>query len=236
MSQLVIIVLASWLAGVAAFIGGILAQIEGTADTEGKREIVHGVVAFGGGILVAAVAFALAPMGIAVLTPLVLASTFFLGGLAFCVLDAHLSKRGGSKAQFMAMLMDFLPEAISLGAVFGHNHSLGILLAMFIGAQNLPEGFNSYREIVALGVKPRRALTALFSISFLGPIAACMGYLFLQDQAKLTAGIMSFAAGGILYLIFQDIAPKSKMRRHWIPPLGAVMGFIVGMIGKQVIG
>jgi hypothetical protein len=58
-------------------------------------------------------------------------------------------KRGGSKAQFMAMLMDFVPEAIALGALFGHNHRAGILLALFIGAQNLPEGFNSYHEIVA---------------------------------------------------------------------------------------
>ena len=236
MSQLVIIVLASWLAGAAAFIGGIFARIEGTAETQAKREMVHGVVAFGGGILVAAVAFALAPEGIALLAPAVLAATFFLGGLAFCVLDAHLSKRGGTKAQSMAMLMDFVPEAICLGAVFGHNHRLGILLAVFIGAQNLPEGFNSFREIVASGARPRGALTALLAISLLGPIAACMGYLFLQDQAKLTAGIMSFAAGGILYLIFQDIAPESKMPRHWMPPLGAVLGFIVGMIGKQVIG
>jgi ZIP family zinc transporter len=236
MSQLVIIVLASWLAGVTAFIGGILAWIEGTAETEAKRELVHGVVAFGGGILVAAVAFALVPEGIAVLAPVTLAATFSVGGLAFCVLDAQLSKRGGTKAQFMAMLMDFLPEAISLGAVFGHNHRLGILLAVFIGAQNLPEGFNSFREIVVSGARPRGALTALLGISLLGPIAACMGYLFLQNQAKLTAGIMTFAAGGILYLIFQDIAPQSKMRRHWTPPLGAVLGFVVGMIGKQVIG
>jgi ZIP family zinc transporter len=231
-----IMVLASWLAAVAGFIGGILARMEGTAETEAKREIVHGVVAFGGGILVAAVAFALAPEAIAVLSTVVLATTFFLGGLAFCVLDAQLSKRGGSKAQFMAMLMDFLPEAIALGAVFGHNLRLGILLAVFIGAQNLPEGFNSFREIVASGARPRAALTALLAISLLGPIAACAGYLFLQDQAKLTAGIMNFAAGGILYLIFQDIAPASNMRRHWTPPLGAVLGFVVGMIGKQVIG
>jgi hypothetical protein len=121
MSHIVIIVLASWLAGFAAFMGGMLARIEGTAETTAKREIVHGVVAFGGGILVAAVAFALVPEGMAALTPVTLATTFLVGGLAFCFLDAQLSKQGGTKAQFMAMLMDFLPEAISLGAVFGHN-------------------------------------------------------------------------------------------------------------------
>jgi len=44
------------------------------------------------------------------------------------------------------------------------------------------------------------------------------------------------AGGGILYLVFQDIAPQAPMRRHWAPPLGAVMGFMVGMIGKQLLG
>jgi len=235
-SQLMIIVVVSWLAGMAAFLGALVARFERTRETEFKREIIHGVVAFGGGILVAAVAFALAPEGIAVLGPVSLATTFCLGGLAFSVLDAQLSKQGGTKAQFMAMLMDFLPEAISLGAVFGHNQRLGVLLAAFIGAQNLPEGFNAFREIVAAGAKRRSALTTLLAVSLLGPIAACMGYLFLQDRANITAGIMSFAAGGVLYLVFQDIAPQAKMRRHWTPPLGAVLGFVIGMIGKQLIG
>jgi zinc transporter, ZIP family len=236
MHELVTILIASWLAGVAAFVGGFIAWIEGSAETEAKRKIIHGVIAFGGGILLSAVAFALAPEGIATLGPVSLAIVFSAGGFLFCIFDVYLTRRGGTKAQFMAMLMDFVPEAISLGAVFGHNHRLGVLLAAFIGAQNLPEGFNSYREIVASGGKPRTTLTTLLVISLLGPIAASTGYLFLQGQTKLTAGIMCFAAGGILYLIFQDIAPQSKMRRHWTPALGAVLGFVVGMIGKQLIG
>jgi ZIP family zinc transporter len=70
----------------------------------------------------------------------------------------------------------------------------------------------------------------------LGPAAGFLGYVFLRDMPVVTAGIMSFAGGGILYLIFQDIAPLSKMQRHWTPPLGAVLGFLVGMIGKQLLG
>jgi ZIP family zinc transporter len=236
MSDLVIVLLASWLAGIASFVGGLCAEFEGTADTEHKRELLHGVVAFGGGILTAAIAFALIPQAMSVLPAMGLAATFCLGGLAFCALDAYLSRRGGSKAQFIAMLMDFIPEAIALGALFGHNHQAGILLALFIGAQNVPEGFNSFREIRASRISSRTALSGLFGISFLGPVAACSGYLWLQNQPMLTAGIMSFAAGGILYLVFQDIAPQSKMRRHWLPPLGAVLGFAVGMVGKQLLG
>ena len=92
MSQLGIIIIASWLAGLAAFVGAVIARIESSAETETKREIIHGVIAFGGGILVAAVAFALTPVGIAVLSPASLAVTFCAGGLLFCLLDAYLSR------------------------------------------------------------------------------------------------------------------------------------------------
>lgn len=125
MTDLMIVALLSWLAGISAFFGGLLAKFEGTAETEGKCELIHGIVAFGGGILVAAIAFALTPKAIEVLSPIPLVVTFCLGGFVFCALDAHLSRRGGSKAQFMAMLVDFLPEAIALGALFGHNQKGG---------------------------------------------------------------------------------------------------------------
>lgn len=228
MSQIVIIVVASWLAGAAAFVGGVIARLEGSMETQTKREVIHGIIAFGGGILLAAVAFALVPEGIALLSPLTLTVVFCAGGLLFCLLDASIARHGGNKAQFMALLMDFLPEAISLGAVFGHDRQLGLLLAAFIGAQNLPEGFNAFREITASGMKPRVALAALLAASLLGPLAACVGYFFLQEQAGLTAGIMIFASGGILYLIFQDIALNRKCDgtgcRHWVRFWGLLSG------------
>ena len=236
MSQLLVIALVSWLAGIAAFIGGFFAKIEGSSETEAKREVIHGIVAFGGGILLAAVAFALVPEGMAVLSVGGLALSFCAGGLIFCAMDAGISRGGGSRAQFMAMLLDFIPEAIALGALFAQSKSTGMLLALFIGAQNLPEGFNAHRETVAAGATERNSLIALLAISLLGPLAACSGFLFLRHQPTLTACIMSAAGGGILYLVFQDIAPQSKLKRHWTPPLGAVFGFVVGMIGKKLLG
>lgn len=233
MSQLTIIIIASWLAGLAAFGGGVIAWATDGANTGLKREVTHGIIAFGGGILIAAVSFALLPTAMVELSPLALGATFCAGGLLFCILDAQLSRSGETKAQLLAMLLDFLPEALALGAVFSQDHRLGILLAAFIGAQNLPEGFNTFMELTTVGIRSRVALITLLVISLLGPIAACTGYFFLQDQVKVTASIMAFAGGGIIYLIFQDIAPQSKVRKHWIPALGAVLGFAVGMIGKQ---
>ena len=139
-------------------------------------------------------------------------------------------------AQFLAMLMDFLPEAISLGAVFADNRKLGLLLAGFIGIQNLPEGFNSFRELKAAGQNARLVLVTLFAVAFLGPLAAPAGYFLLQDHPNVTASIMAFAGGGILYLLFEDIAPQTTMKNYWLPPMGAVFGFLGGMIGNMLIG
>lgn len=234
--ELLIILGVTWLAGLAAFGGGLIARLEGSAESETKREIVHGMVAFGGGILLAAVAFALTPESMEVLPTTLLALTFLGGGLVFCGVDAALSRSQGNKAQFLAMLLDFIPEAIALGALFTKSRDTGIVLALFIGAQNLPEGFNTHRENLAGGMTNRRSLKSLFWVSLAGPISACGGYFLLSDHETITACLMSFASGGILYLIFQDIAPQAKLGRHWTPPLGAVLGFAFGMIGQQVLG
>lgn len=236
MKELTAIVLFSWIAGFAACIGAGMAAVERFPESLLKKEIIRGIVAFGGGILVAAVGFALVPHGIDLLSAPVLGLLFGLGGIAFCRLDIRLSRTGGSKAQFTAMLSDFLPEAIALGAVFAHDRHLGLLLALFIGAQNLPEGFNAFRELRDGGARIATILHSIFLISFLGPIAALTGFYCLQLRPAVTAGIMVFAGGGILYLVFQDIAPQAKLRRHWLPPLGAVLGFVVGMLGKKMLG
>jgi ZIP family zinc transporter len=47
---------------------------------------------------------------------------------------------------------------------------------------------------------------------------------------------MLFAAGGILYLIFEDIAPQAALRNRHAPPLGAVAGFLLGLAGQLMTG
>ena len=148
MSELATILLFSWIAGFMAFVGGFFAWLEGSAETEGKQEFVHAIVAFGGGILASAVALTLIPGAMKILIPNFLFATFCLGGIVFCILDNVITKYGGNKAQFMAMLLDFIPEALALGVVWAYKPRVGILLALFIGFQNLPEGFNAFRELL----------------------------------------------------------------------------------------
>ena len=73
-------------------------------------------------------------------------------------------------------------------------------------------------------------------MALLGPISGVAGYLWLAQSPVSIAALMMFAAGGILYSIFQDIAPQVPLKKHWAPPMGALFGFLVGILGSMALG
>lgn len=238
MEDLLKIILSASFSGVTVFLGGILSSLFERHFRNGilKEEIIHTSVAFGGGIIIAAVSFVLVPKGMGLLPLFPMAILFLCGATIFFYLDRYIEEKGGTISQLLAMLMDFVPEAIALGAVFASDHNLGLLLAIFIGLQNLPESFNSYLDLRNIGYTSKKCLFILFFLSFSGIFAALLGYLLLSNMPQLTASLMLISSGGILYLIFQDIAPMSKLQKSWFPAFGVSFGFLVGMIGQKILG
>ncbi len=238
MENLIKIIGYSFFSGITVFLGGVLSILFERYFKEGlvKKVIIHTSIAFGGGIIIAAVSFVLVPksMNELSLTPIII--IFLSGAIFFFFLDRYIAKKGGTISQLLAMLMDFIPEAIALGAVFATDHNLGLLLAIFIGLQNLPEAFNSYIDLRNSGYTSKKSLLILFFLSFSGILAAVSGDLLLSNMPQLTASLMLFSSGGILYLIFQDIAPMSKSQKSSFPALGVNFGFLVGMIGQKLLG
>ena len=84
------------LAGIAMPFGAWLAKVDGVKQYRFSRELHHSVLAFGAGVLLAAVAFVLVPHGIAELNPLFSVLCFICGGLAFMGLDHIIAKMAGS--------------------------------------------------------------------------------------------------------------------------------------------
>ena len=220
--------------GFPIVIGGLLSSYLKTKNFKLKERFNHWVIAFGGGALIAAIAFALVPRSAMQLSLTEMTITFLLGTACFMVVDMLISKSGSPLSQVLAMMMDSVPEGLALGASFAHNHGLGLLLAIFIGLQNLPEGFNSYLELNERMTKIK-TLLLLFVLAVADVVSALFGEIFLDEKPKIIAYIMIFASGGILYLVFQDIAPLSKVRKNWIPATGASFGFILGMMGERLI-
>lgn len=224
------------LAGITIPIGAHVASIERIKPQWLEDELRHAIIAFGGGVLLAAVSLVLVPEGIRDLSPFWVVLAFALGGLVVFALDLLLARLGSPSSQLMAMLLDFVPEAIAMGAALATGKPAGLLLALLIALQNFPEGFNAFREAQAHGTTPPKKLLAGFwGLVLLGPLCAYIGFSILAGNPQLIGAIMLFASGGIVYLTFQDIAPQSVLDRHWAPALGAVAGFLVGLIGSLLI-
>jgi len=224
-------------AGGTIFLGAFAATREDLIADWLELELRHTVIAFGGGALLAAVSLVLVPDGAREFSAVAATGLFAAGGVAFMWLDRALAQHGGAADQLIAMLLDFIPEATALGASLVSGDSSGYLLALLIGMQNLPEGFNAYREIRQTGeIRERLLLCAFAGLPLLGPLSAWVGATWLSDQPRTLGAILLFSAGGILYLVFQDIAPQGRIERHWWPAQGAVAGFALGLAGHLLVG
>jgi len=237
MDEVIKIILYTLIASACIPFGALIASKENIRPKWLENELRHFVIAFGGGILLAAVALVLVPEGINYINHSIFSVIWLMaGGVVFFIIERMMGAHRREKPQFMAMLLDYIPESLALGGAFAIGLNSAPLLAIFIGLQNLPEGFNAYRELRTLPrSNTRHILGMMFLLVPIGPIIAIIGYVYFSHHTTLLGATMLFASGGILYLIFQDIAPQSKMRRHWAPPLGAVLGFCVGMLGNNLV-
>jgi len=231
------VLLYSFLSGITVFIGALSSYYfeQNVHNQILKDKIIHFLVAFGTGIMLSAIAFVLIPKGMENLDILTSSSVFISGAIAFYFLDSYIQKSNTNISQVLAMLLDFIPESIALGALFVYDHEVGILLALFIGLQNLPESFNSYIDLRRSRFSIKSSLVLLFFLSFIGVIFSSLGYFFLDDKIEITSGLMLFASGGILYLIFQDIAPSIKTKNSRFIAMGVNLGFVIGMFGEALI-
>ncbi|MCT7656220.1 hypothetical protein MBH78_19530 [Oceanimonas sp. NS1] len=178
--DILIMLVLTLVAGMAMPAGALLARVERIHPHWLENEFRHAVVAFGGGALLSAVALVLVPQGAARLQAGTAALCFAGGGLAFMALDMLLYRLKTQAGQLAAMLSDFIPESLALGAAFAFGSQGGaLLLAGLMALQNLPEGFNAFRELN--GDRGRRAGQAIRAFTPDGPAGAGGGpdWLFL---------------------------------------------------------
>ena len=114
-------------AGSCILVGGLVARIERIRPEWLENELRHSIIAFGGGVLISAVALVLVPEGTRLIPSAVGASLVLVcGGFVFFVVERFLGLRRRESPQFIAMLLDYLPESRALG---GHVRDPGNISA-----------------------------------------------------------------------------------------------------------
>ncbi len=198
--------------------------------------VVAGVMAFGAGVLISALAYELVEEAHADggLGPTVLG--FALGALIYVgadwLVDAR-SRRAGTgdepsgTALLIGALVDGIPESVVLGTSVAATGGLSLPIVLAIAISNLPEGLSSSAGMKEAGRSGRYVFGVWGAVVAVSGAAALLGFLLLRDApVELIAFITTIAAGGILAMVCNTMIPTAFARDAKITGLLATLGFL----------
>jgi zinc transporter, ZIP family len=208
--------------------------------------VVAGIMAFGAGVLISALAFELADEAERTggLRPTVIG--FAAGALVYVSINLLLARRGarhrkrsgdqqpseqenaGSGAAIaVGALLDGIPESVVLGVslLSGGGVGVSVLAAVFIS--NVPEGLSSAAGMKRAGRGARYVFGVWVGIAVISGLAALLGAALLQDASGSTiAVITAVAAGAILAMLADTMIPEAFEDAHLFTGLITTLGFL----------
>ena len=137
-----------------------------------------------------------------------------------------------------AMTLHRIPEGLAIGAGFASGaESLGWLLALAIGVQNLCEGAVTAAPLGRAGVARGRAFGIVLATGLVVPIAAGVGALIGRASEAALPILLSLAAGALVYLTSSEIIPESHSHgNESAASIGVVAGFLATLVLRAFVG
>ena len=183
----------------------------------------------------------------------------FLAGIAFLlVLDTviphlHLdsdrpegppSRLGKSLMLVLAVTLHNIPEGMAVGVVLAGMLQGGAIttagafaLAIGIAIQNFPEGAIISLPLVGTGLSRGKAFRYGFLSGVVEPVGAVLTLLLTGLITPILPGVLSFAAGAMLYVVVEELIPEAQREPHTnVGTLGAALGFALMMVLDVALG
>lgn len=204
------------------------------------------VMAFGSGILVAALSFELVGSTLGEVSILWVAGGFMVGALVFSLINHQLNlpaakhrKRSQHQPSVASntgvaiaagTLLDGIPESIAIGLLVasGGKLSLATIAAIFIS--NIPEALSSTAGMRRGGRGGWFILRLWLGIAVCSGVFAVIGAVFFGSApAHIKALVTCVAAGGIFAMVVETMIPEAFAETHEMSGLVAALGFVVAV-------
>lgn len=131
----------------------------------------------------------------------------------------------------LAIALHNIPEGIALGALFAISPKTGLKVALIVTLHSIPEGMSIAIPLVKGGVSGKTLGVICASLSCIMGIGAMVGFVTSSLSPTIVTLVMGFAAGVILYIVFEELVPESK--EVWsgrLTTVTVILGIIIGVL------
>ncbi|MEN6584196.1 MAG: ZIP family zinc transporter [Armatimonadota bacterium] len=239
------------LAGSALLIGAAVGYYAKIA-----QRVIAGVMAFGGGVLISALAFDLMDDAFRRGGFDSTSIGFISGAIVYTGANVYLASRGakhrkrsGSKqpseddqsgsglAIAVGALLDGIPESIAIGVTMIAGGAVGMVTVAAIFLSNVPEGLSSSAGMKQAGRSPAYVFGVWAAIAFVSGLASLVGYVaFRGVSPDVIAATVAVAAGAILAMLADTMIPEAFEEAHNYAGLITVIGFLLAFVLSKLGG
>ncbi len=216
-----------WLIIALIFAGQIIGSLIGLVKKP-KKIMLYGSLAFAASIMLGISFFQLIPEAMKT-TPFYLVAIFFiLGVIIMLVVDKTLShinpelikkekpcvKRSVTML-VIGMALHNIPEGLAIGVGFALEPILGIVIALGIAAQDVPENIATIVPLYCLTKKKMKSFAIVTATILFELVGFIFGYCVLKEAPlSLLGGSLALAAGFMAYISIEELIPAAQIKQH----------------------
>lgn len=206
-----------------------------------SKMIVGLIMAFGVGALISSVSFELVLPAIEDGGGWQVAAAMAAGSLVFFFGDTAIARMGGKGRKnpegsgdeedgglgiVLGTVLDGIPESAVLGMTLVGGSGISVALLVGIWVSNFPESLGSTVNLTRSGWTSSRVRLMWWSIGVVSALSAAIGFVIVDSSDRFTGALVSaFAAGALLTMIADEMAPEAYERSHLYAGLATVAGF-----------
>jgi len=233
--------LGSFVSAMATLLGGLPVLLIRKMSERWKDILV----AFTAGIMVSASTFGLLPQAIAEAGFWVMTVGLVLGVVVLDAIERNIphidvENKNGLRSLdnktllvMIALFIHNIPEGLSTGFSYASgNAALGPMVAIAIGAQNMPEGLILAVFLLNARTPKPKALFLVILTGLMEMVSAVIGYGTASYIDGLIGPGLAFAAGAMLFISYKELIPESHGHGYERP---STFSFIIGLLAMIYI-
>ena len=229
------------------FVGGV-ALLVGAGIGLALRvpsRVVGGVMAFGSGVLISAVAFDLVEEGFERSGTGPVLIGLAAGALAFSAGDLVLDRAGGNDrkrsggqqaggaamAIALGAMLDGIPESAAIGVTLLDGGGVGVAMVAAVFLSNIPESLSAAVGLRKAGRSVRWIVGLWLGVAVVSAVAAAVGFAVLGGAPGSTvAAVQAFAAGAILTMLADTMMPEAFEDTRALTGILTCAGFVAAFV------